>query len=46
MSQTYESLLARTAALSELGTFPISAARMGQIGFDLLKAPDYHTIPA
>merc|ERR1719359_985817 len=36
-ANTYESLLQRTASLSELGSFPILAGRMGQTGFRLLK---------
>lgn len=36
-ANTYESLLQRTGALSELDTFPILASRMKQTGFQLLK---------
>lgn len=34
---TYESLLQRTAQLSDVATFPILAGRMAQTGFELLK---------
>ena len=34
---TYETLLQRTAQLSDVATFPILASRMAQTGFELLK---------
>jgi len=34
---TYETLLQRTAQLSDIATFPILASRMAQTGFELLK---------
>merc|ERR1719453_949283 len=36
-SNTYESLLQRTASLSDVHTFPILSGRMRQTGFELLK---------
>lgn len=36
-ANTYESLMAATAALSDLESFPILAGRMQQTGFELLK---------
>jgi len=36
-NNTYETLLQRTAQLSEEKTFPILASRMTQVGFELLK---------